>query len=140
MSDQAELRTLWRRRWLSSIQEFADLATQRRRWLDPGEPSPHYSFVEYICCYFDDLHLTSDDGGYGSAVADGYVTGREAATVAEFHALADAYEPPKGEEFEGERVLEDPNWLRVVEAARIAQAALLPLLTDAEERKLLLEP
>jgi hypothetical protein len=36
------------------------------------------------------------------------------------------------------RVLNDPKWLKVVEAARAARRRLLPLLQDAEERRLLI--
>lgn len=64
MTDREELRRNWRTNWLSSIQEFADEDTQRRLWLDPTNGNPHYSFGEYVCCYFDDLGL-SDMGMIG---------------------------------------------------------------------------
>lgn len=51
----AEQRANWRSNWLSSIQELADLEMQRATWLNPHNGNPHYSFVEYIEVYFDDL-------------------------------------------------------------------------------------
>ena len=53
-----EQRINWRWQWLSAIQAFADIELQRRRWTDPHERNPHYSFVECMCSYFDDAFMT----------------------------------------------------------------------------------
>ena len=92
MSDNLELRRNWRTNWLSSIQEFADDETQRRSWLDTTNTNPHFSFIEYFCCYFDDLGLS--DGGYEWAVKEDLLTEEEVAAVAGFHNIADAYDSP----------------------------------------------
>jgi hypothetical protein len=136
MIDDQEQRGSWRAGWLSSIQEFADEDTQRRLWLDPKTNNPHFSLVEYRCCYFDDLGLS---GGYDWPLTQGYVTAAEVSAVHEFHAIAGAYDSPTNS-YDNEAVLADPAWAGVVAAAKRAQAALLALIEDRSERRLLLEP
>ena len=134
MSDNQELRRNWRANWLGSIQEFADDDEQRRLWLDP--PNPHFSFGEYLCCYFDDLNLSK--GGYEWAINESLVSPDEAAAVAQFHYLADGYHSPT-DDFDHLAILADPKWVAVVEAAKRSKVALLGLIDDPNERRLLTE-
>lgn len=138
MTDYVELRKNWRPRWLGSIQEFADIDTQRAKWLDPSNTNPHWSFVEIMCCYFDDIGLT--DLGYSGWIEHGLISSAEAAAVADFHAIANAYNSPRGDDYDSAAILGDPRWLHVVEAAKEAQARLAELIADADERRLLLNP
>ena len=129
-----DVRSAWRQNWLGSLQELADFDIQKRAWLNPTNANPHYSYVEYVASYFDDLQLAARDG-YASAVEEGLLTPAEASAVADFHARFDAYvdlghSDPKV-------ILADPQWLGVVEAARSAQAGLLVLLEDGAEKALL---
>ena len=51
MTDQTDwtaLREQWRPRWLGSIEEFADIETQRSKWLDPNNANALFSFIEYM--------------------------------------------------------------------------------------------
>jgi len=137
LTDYAELRKHWRPRWLSSIQEFADYDKQRARWLDATNTNPHWSFIEIMCSYFDDCVLR---GGYADAIRHGLVSPAEAEAVTDFHSLAGAYNSPRNDDDDNAAVLADPEWLRVVESARVAQSKLARLVTDESERKLLLEP
>jgi len=139
LTDYAEMRKHWRPRWLASIQEFADYPTQRAKWLDPENTNPHWSFIEIMCCYFDDCGLTEHDGGYAEAFRVGLVSQAEAEAVADFHALADAYNAPRNDDYDDAAVLADPDWLTVVDAAQVAQGRLASLVA-ADERNLLLEP
>lgn len=136
MSDNQELRRNWRANWLSSIQEFADDEAQRRLWLDPTNTNPHFSFGEYFCCYFDDLGLWR--GGYEWAINESLVSRDEAAAVAQFHRLADAYDSPT-DDFDHVAILADPKWVEVVEAAKRSKVALLGLIDNPNERRLLTE-
>ena len=136
MSENQELRRNWRTNWLSSIQEFADAETQSRLWLDPTNTNPHYSVGEYLCCYFDDLGLS--DGGYEWALNEGLVSADEVAAVADFHTVADDYDP--ADIWDHQSILADAGWAAVVAAAKQAQTALLGLIDDAHERRRLLEP
>ena len=142
MTATDELRRNWRRNWLGSIQEFADLNTQRRLWLDPNASNPHYSFVEYMVCYFEGLAVfdgpTVPGDSYAVAREQGLVTADEAAAV-EPHAKLDAYEAPGKDDYDHQAILADPKWVEVVAAAKSAQSALLPLIDDPEERHALLE-
>ena len=130
-----EGRKNWREQWLSSIQEISDLEFQKIAWLDGSNTNPHFSFVEYFCCYFDDLGLAD---GYGDAIGEGLVSSEEFAAVEEYHLIADKYKSPSND-YDHQAILTDPSWLEVVAAARTAQKRLAELIVDAEERRILLE-
>lgn len=138
--DWVELRRNWRSQWLASIQQFADIETQRKKWLDPANTNPHWSFIEYMCCYFDDIGLNDGGLGYEGWVLEGLATRDEVEAVQRFHALADAYKAPNGDDYDDKAILEDPQWADVVGAAKEAQQRLAQLITDPAELKLLLEP
>ena len=129
-AESAAYRESWRAHWLGSIEEISDIAMQRATWLNPSNGNPHYSYVEYRCSYFDDLHL---DEGYDTLIEEGFVTTAEAGAVSEFHALLSAHEPPTGDQYDHQAILADPNWLAVTQAGRAAADRLEPLLTDPRE-------
>ncbi|PZT85576.1 MAG: hypothetical protein DI637_12080 [Citromicrobium sp.] len=131
MDEESEIRRNWRLRWLSSIAEFADLRTQEKMWLDRNNTNPHWSFVEYMCSYFDDLFLS--DLHAERVVRDAWLTQDEFEAIAEFHALADAYNSPT-DDYDHSSILADRKWRAVVEAAKIAQSNLLAILVDDVER------
>ena len=143
MTENEKLRPNWRRNWLGSIQEFADLDTQQRLWLDPNISNPHYTWVEYICCYFDGLAVFDDPAalgdGYAVAREQGLITADEAAAVEPFHAILNAYEAPGKDDYDHQAILADPKWREVVAAANSAQSALIPLIHDPDERRALTE-
>jgi len=136
MNEGREVRRNWRIGWLGSIQDFADQETQRGAWLNPENSNPHFSYVECMACYFDVAGLSY---GYKSAIEEGFVTIEEAAAVADFHAVADTYEPPNGDDYAHEAILADPKWSEVVAAAKQAQTRLLALISDPSERQSLSE-
>jgi hypothetical protein len=125
--------------WLSSIQAFSDDETQQSRWLDPQERNPHYSFVECMCSYFDDTFM-GDEDALQRRVGRGHLTEEEAVAVEQFHALADAYESPGGDDYDDDAILADPKWHAVVDAAEQAKQRLLPLLKEPAEREALMQP
>jgi len=135
----AELRANWRSNWLSSIQELANLEMQRATWLNPHSGNPHYSFVEFIEVYFDDLALGDADGGYAARVAEGLLSGDEAAAASRLHTLLDLYESPT-DDYDHRVILEDPAWHNVVGAAQEAQASLSAMIIQPEERASLILP
>jgi hypothetical protein len=144
MSDKNELteeeqRHFWRLRWLSSLQGFTDEIVQARKWTDPSEGNPHFSFVECMCCYFDDADL-ADKESYERRIERGYITLAEADAVAEFHSSADQYQAPGGDDYNDEAILSDPAWGNVVEAAQRAQERLLLILTVPAEVAALTKP
>lgn len=134
----AELRTVWRGNWLAAIHELADLHMQRATWLNPANRNPHYSFIEYVEVYFDDLALTEDHGGYAARIAEGLLSADEAAVVRQLHSLFDQYKPPGGD-FDHGAILDDPSWHRIVEAAKEAQHRLAGIITEPGEQARLLQ-
>lgn len=66
------------------------------------------------------------------------VTPDEASAVAFLHQLLDRHEAPEGKDHDNERILADPAWHKIVEEAGRAKTALLALLSDPDERDILL--
>lgn len=139
MTGEDDQRRHWRLLWLSSLQAFGDRDTQANRWLDRTERNPHFSLVECMCSYFDDAYLGEEDA-YEKRLARGHISAEEVAAVADFHALAERYESPNGDDWDAEAVLRDPNWQKVVDAAQRGQQRLLALLSDKTEKAALTQP
>lgn len=135
----SELRINWRANWLSAIQELADLEMQRATWLNPHNRNPHYSFIEYVTVYFDDLNLGETAGGYPARVAEQLLSDEEAAAAFRLHAMLDAYKSPT-DDYDHQAILDDPAWHGVVTAAQEAQAGLSHLIVLRGERANLLRP
>ena len=70
-------------------------------------------------------------------VKDGYLTQAEADAVALFHATADEYKSPNGDDYDHASILADPKWLHVVQVAGMAKTALLTILHDPAELAIL---
>lgn len=139
MQAAPELRVSWRARWLASIREVADLREQRATWLNSDSDNPHYSFIECMCCYFDDLVL-DDEGGYENRIAEGLVNDAEVAAVAALHVILSAYSSPGGNDYDHAAILSDPAWHVVAEEAQRTIDRLRGLLSEPEELRMLSEP
>jgi|GEM_PF-5637445 hypothetical protein len=48
---------LWIERWLGCINELTSLDFQKISWFNRTHTNPHWSFVEFMCSYFDDLAI-----------------------------------------------------------------------------------
>jgi hypothetical protein len=57
-TDSSNTRDILREQWWGSLSEIADLALQRRTWLDPKNGNPHWSYVEFGYSYPDPMMLT----------------------------------------------------------------------------------
>jgi hypothetical protein len=106
-----ELLVLWRVRWKSSIEELISLDHQRKTWLDAEKPSVHYTFVEFMCCYFDDLICGMS---YNQLVENGYVSEQEKDALLEWHIALDGYNSPENDDYNDAAILNDPEWVRLV--------------------------
>jgi len=124
VTEEDEQRRHWRLVWLSSLHAFSDSDTLRKRWLDPTEQNPHFSFVECICSYFDDANL-GEENAYEKRLAEGDVGAEEVTAVAEFHSLAESYDSPSGDNYDHEAILRDEKWQEVVDAAGRSRQRLL---------------
>ncbi|MFI5030500.1 MAG: hypothetical protein ACHQPH_07355 [Reyranellales bacterium] len=137
MSADPAFRQYWRLNWLGSLNEFADIGLQRRMWLDLTNRNPHWSYVEFMCKYFDDVIC---DRTYAQLVAEGLVSAAEATLVEPLHALLDEHEAPDGNDSNAAGVLADPAWLAITEIAKATNLRLVALLADPSERAALLSP
>ncbi len=113
-----ELKQRWRLYWLHSIFEFSSVKLQKMSWLQGSDaPWPNgevweSSFHQCISAYFDNLAL---DDAYENAIKWGNVSQEEAQRAKTFHTLAVFYDEP---DENPELILQDPEWLEVVEAAQ----------------------
>lgn len=131
---RAEFRTIWRRNWLECIAEFSDYNLQQKSWLGSNDGSPYWTFVEWMCRYFDDQSLSE---GYDQFVVDAIVTKEEVNVVSAFHLAASSYDSPTGDDYDHAAILEDPAWKQVVALADSARLRLLEIISDMDEQTIL---
>lgn len=107
--------------------------------LTVGGDNPHYSFIECICSYFDDLSLDGNEG-YIGRLEEGLLTVSEVAAVAPLHSMLSAYSAPGGDDYDHEAILSDLAWWAVAEEAKSTIERLRNLLRDPEELRTLSHP
>jgi hypothetical protein len=120
-----------RRRWFGSVSEIADLEFQRRTWLSPPTPSPHWSYVEFCCKYPDQAQLQF-------ALNRGHLKPAEFALLADLGKAISDHEAPKGDCYDHPAILRDAAWLAVVTLAEATRKRLLAIATDPVERSYLI--
>jgi hypothetical protein len=123
-----DYRESWRKDWLSSIAELADIDEQRKLWLNLDQRNPHYSFVEYVNGYFDQFIVDE----YEYFIEKNYVSKQEALCVKKLHSLLKTYEPPNGDNYDHQTILNDPGWLEIVNEAKAATSCLREVLAGDE--------
>jgi hypothetical protein len=126
---------IWRLNWLGSLANLADIELQQR-WLDQRIANPAWSYVEFMCRYFDDLGLS--DNSYEEKIRSGLVTLDEHDCVKDFHRALDDYTAPNGDN-DPSAVLGDPVWQRIVALGHQSIVKLERLIADPEEKNALLE-
>lgn len=119
----------WRKRWLSSINELTSFDLQKKSWFDKTHSNPHWSFVEFMCSYFDDLAI---DDNYKYQLDKGRVTKKEYELIEDWHIALDKYNSPKNDNFDNEAILNDPNWLNILEIGIKAKEELVKTLNESE--------
>ncbi len=124
-----EQKQLWRNRWLSCINELTSLDLQRKSWLDKSNTNPHWTFVEFMCCYFDDLGF---ENNYDNEIADGWISEREFESIKVWHELLGKYDSPTKDDYDVEAILADEEWQMIVEKGRNAKIELSRLLSKEE--------
>lgn len=123
-------REIWRQRWLSSINELTSLELQRKSWLDRHQTNPHWSFVEFMCSYFDDLLC---DFPYSHYIEIGWVSIQEYEVLRDWHEALDNYLAPRNDDHDREVILADRVWLEIVEAGEKAKLKLAVFLSKVEQ-------
>lgn len=113
-----ELKQRWRLYWIHCIFEFSTVKLQKMSWVEgpeaiwPDGEVWESSFGECMSAYFDTLAL---DDVYAKALAAGNVSQEEANRANTFHMLALLYDEPSENPDE---ILNDPEWMEVVESAK----------------------
>jgi len=129
MIDEAKI--LWRNRWLDCINELTSLDLQNKSWLDKTHKNPHWSFVEFMCSYFDDLGI---DDSYKYPLDKGWVTDKEFEIIRDWHEKLDKYNSPKNDDYDHVRILNDPKWLDILQSGLIIKRKLALILNEAEKK------
>lgn len=128
-------RKVWRLNWLGALGSLANIEMQQR-WRDQSIRNPAWSYVEFMCKYFDDLGWSED--GYEEKIRSGFVTRDEHDCIRDFHISLDSYKEPNGEHDQS-AILSDPAWLKIVELGRHSIIELGKLISDPKEKIALFE-
>jgi len=126
-------KNLWRARWLGCINELTSLDLQKKSWLDKTHSNPHWSFVEFMCNYFDDLAI---DENYKYQLDKGWVTKKEYEIIEGWHIALDKYNSPKNDDYDNEAILNDPKWIEVLQSGRTIRNELTITLNETEKQLL----
>jgi len=128
----ADEKAAWRREWLLSLLSLADLPLQKDRWLNPDITHPRWSYVEFICAYFDDALAARE---YPHFVEVGLVSLEEAEALHGFHRALQNYNTPDGP-WDHAAILSDENWAATAAKGHAALQKLEAMLTDPAEKAL----
>ena len=124
---------IWRQKWLYSINELTSLDLQTNSWLNLSNKNPHWTFIEFMCSYFDDL---ANKENYVAQLDKGWITKEESEVVKVWHDALDKYEAPNKDDYDNKSVLNDPKWLDTMRLGIIAKNKLLDIISIKEKRYL----
>ena len=124
----------WRRNWILMIKDLTNLKYQKKTWLDPNNTNPYYSFIEFMCSYFDDLNISD---GYEKLINSGLVTQTEFESIAEWNNSLSEYDSPNNDDYNNKAVLNDPKWLEIIEIGIKSIENLKPKLSKSERSLLI---
>ena len=128
-------KNLWRERWLGCINELTSLDLQRESWFDRTHTNPHWSFVEFMCSYFDDLAI---DENYKYQLDNSWITSQEFEIIKDWHESLDKYNSPKKDDYDHEAILNDSKWLEILQSG-VAMKSKLAVRLNEKETEILTE-
>ena len=120
---------LWRTNWLRCINELTSIELQINSWLDKSNTNPHWSFVEFISCYFDDLLIQNN---YEKELKDKWISKEEYLIIIKWHDKIGKYESPKNDDYNVAEILDDEKWKQIVEEGNSIKKELEKLLNKTE--------
>jgi hypothetical protein len=135
MNDSINQKELWRNRWLSCINELTSLELQRKSWLDKSNTNPHWTFVEFMCSYIDDLGI---DNNYKYQLNEGWILKSEYEIIKSWNELLNKYNSPTNDDYDVEAILADKDWQLIVKEGQKAKNELSKILNE-EENQILIE-
>ena len=124
---------IWRQRWLDSINELTSLELQEKAWLDPANENPHWTFVEFMSSYFDDLFINET---YSDLIDKGWLTQVEYEIIKDWHNSLDTYESPDKNDYDNSAILKDQKWLDILGLGANAKSELATLVEKKEREYL----
>lgn len=124
-------KNLWRERWLSCINELTSLDLQKKSWLDKTHTNPHWSFIEFMCSYFDDLAI---DDNYKYQLDKAWVTKVEFEIIKNWHIALDKYKSPKNDDYDNEAILNDHIWIEILQIGMETRNELGKTLNETERQ------
>jgi hypothetical protein len=122
---------IWRENWLNSINELTDLNVQKQSWLNEKLKSPHWSFAEFMCSYFDDLFGSLN---YDHFVSENWITENEYLIIKDWHKKLDKYKSPSENEWADNLILNDGEWLEILKIGEVAKCNLAKILSESEKQ------
>jgi hypothetical protein len=127
----SEDKNLWRGRWLCCINELTSLDLQKKSWLDKTQTNPHWSLLEFLCSYFDDLGINDN---YKYPLDIGWLTDQEFEIIKEWHEVLDKYNSPKNDDYDQAAILNDPKWLDILQNGLTMKSKLASTLNETEKK------
>jgi len=124
-------REVWRKNWLLCLNKLTDIELQKQAWLDKTNTNRHWTFIEFIDSYFNDLSIEKK---YEFPLQKGWLTKQEYETLKKWHDLLDNYQPPGNDDYNHEEILNDKNWHFVVQKGKNAIKTLLKNLNKDEAK------
>ncbi|WP_044205612.1 hypothetical protein [Flammeovirga sp. OC4] len=124
----------WRERWLACINELTSFELQQRSWLDKTNTNPHWSFVEFMCSYFDDLAI---DNRYEHQLQHKWITKTEFSIIEKWHDQLDKYDTPNNDDYNAAEILKDTKWQSIVEKGYHMKIELSKIISTSEKQILM---
>ena len=126
----------WRNNWLISLLSLSDIDLQRERWLNKEIRNPHWSYVEFMCTYFDDTLYGQD---YEFVLRDGLVREREYECIKNFHDALKKYKTPNDDDYDVMAILNDNKWQEITALGKASLERLKNLLISEEEKEIFIK-
>jgi len=121
----------WRNAWLNSINELTSHELQKKSWLISTPTNPHWSFIEFMCSYFDDLAIGDD---YKIPLQDNVISTNEYEIIKDWHEALSKYDSPKNEDYNNEAILNDQKWIAILHLGFKTRNVLADTLNENERR------
>lgn len=121
-----------------TLAALGDIEFQRATWLDPEMQNPHFTYVEFVECFYDIgagdwrvLQKTAPDAPFSWLFGAGRINESERDLLWDVHLALSADKQP--DDYDHVSILSSPSWQEVVRVASNAVAVLKRFLSDPEE-------
>jgi len=125
-----EDKIIWRENWLASINELTNFILQKKSWLDRTQINPHWSFIEFTCSYFDDSFINN----YEYQIENRLITNQEFEIIKNWHEALYNYNSPNKDDYNHEAILNDENWINILNLGKKTKLKLSKILSDKEKQ------